>query len=333
MGVREGLGNIRTLVAVTLALAEPLASAAVPVELKRETVEAFNTYVRLTEARIERELAEAKNFLWPDSLPAEQRRQAYEALRAGQVLIQEQQTRDARGQDVEIPDGMVHHWLGVAFLPGVRLERALALAQDFDHAERYFGPDIQESKLLAREGERFLVWMRLRRKKIVTVVLNTTQEAVFGRISPAQAFSRSESLRIAEVENPDTPEEKEKLVGNDRGFLWRMNTYWRYEEKDGGTYVQLEAIALSRQIPLVLRWFVAPLVKSAAREYLTHILESFRRALVGKPGERAREGLPLLREATPTGSDVLSCSPDGEAHRDSAEWAGIEFRGPGGCGG
>lgn len=309
MIAREGVCNLRALVAVTLVLAAPLAGAAVPVELKRETVLAYNTYVRLTEARIERELADAKNFLWPDTLPAAQRRQAYAALRAGQVLIEERQTRDARGQEIEIPDGMVHHWLGVVFLPGVRLEQALALAQDFEHAERYFGPDVQESKLLAREGDRFRVWMRLRRKKIVTVVVHATQEAFFRRLSPVRASSRGEALRIAEVENPDTPEEKEKPVGNDRGFLWRMNTYWRYEEKDGGTYVQLEAIALSREIPPVLRWFVAPLVKSAAREYLTHILEGFRRALVGKAGERARGGLPPLRETTPTGSDVLSCSP------------------------
>ncbi len=298
MGVRESLGNIRALVAVTLVLAEPLANAAVPVELKRETVLAYNTYVRLTEARNERELADAKIFLWPDTLPAEQRRQAYEALRAGQVLIEERKTHDARGHEIEIPDGMVHHWLGVVFLPGVRLEQALALAQDFEHAEQYFGPDVQESKLLAREGDRFRVWMRLRRKKIVTVVVHTTQEAVFRRINPVRASSRGESLRIAEVENPDTPEEKERPVGNDRGFLWRMNTYWRYEEKEGGTFVQLEAIALSRQIPLVVRWFVAPLVKSAAREYLTHILESFRRALMKKSGERAGRAPDAARDYT-----------------------------------
>ncbi len=284
---RKQWNTICAFAAVTLVLVEPLAAAAAPVELKRETVQAFGTYIRLTEVRMERELADGKNFLGPDSLPAAQRRQVYEGLRAGEVFIKERQTRDADGREIEIPNGMVHHWMGVVFLPGVRLERVLQLAQDFDHAEQYFGPDVQESKLLAREGDRFRIWMRLRRKKIVTVVVHTTQEAVFRRISPVRALSRGEALRIVEVENPDTPEEKEKPVGNDRGFLWRMNTYWRYEEKDGGTYVQLEAIALSRQIPLVLRWFVAPLVKSAAREYLTHILGSFRRALVETSGEHA----------------------------------------------
>jgi hypothetical protein len=99
-------------------------------------------------------------------------------------------------------------------------------------------------------------------------------------------------VRIAEVEDPDTPQEKEKPVGHDRGFLWRMNTYWRYEEKDGGTYVQLEAVALSREIPFLLRWFVAPLVKSVSREYLTHILEGFRRALVKNSGARACSHYP-----------------------------------------
>lgn len=276
-----------------LLLAGPLLAGAAPeAELKPKTVEAFNRYIRQTEERIDRELARPQVFLWPDTLPADQARKIYEQLRAGEFYIEQLETRDAAGREIEIPDGMVHHWVGVAFLPGVGLDAVLALAQDFDHAAQYFGPDVQASRLLEHEGDRFRVWMRLQRKKMVTVVLHTTQEAQFRRLSPARALSRGVTVRIAEVADPGTPQEKEKPVGRDRGFLWRLNTYWRYEEKDGGTYVQLEAVALSREIPFLLRWFIAPLVKSASREYLTHILEGFRRALVKHSGARARSHYP-----------------------------------------
>jgi len=93
------------------------------------------------------------------------------------------------------------------------------------------------------------------------------------------ALSQSDSTRIAEVENPDKPKERELPVGNDHGYLWRLDNFWRVEEKDGGTYVQVESVGLSRAIPAILAWLINPLLKNIPRTVLSNLLNATRRAV------------------------------------------------------
>lgn len=279
-----------SLLASALLLA-PLARAGTPpAELKQKTLAAFEEYVRLTESRVESELAQPETFLWADTLAGPRRGDVYRRLRAGELVIEHLETRRSDGKKVDIPDGMVHHWVGVVFIPGAKLEQVLALVQDYDHTARHYGPDVMESKLLARDGDHFRVYMRFYRKKVVSAVLNTEHDIIYRRIGAQRWFSRSATTRIAEVEDPGTPKEKEKPIGNDRGFLWRLNAYWRFEEKDGGVYVQSEAVTLSRDIPFGLGWIIGSFVKSVPRESLTHTLASTRNALV--PPAPARTTAP-----------------------------------------
>jgi hypothetical protein len=116
-------------------------------------------------------------------------------------------------------------------------------------------------------------------KKVLTVVLNTEHEAHYVRPAPDRAYSRIVSTRIAEVENPGTPAEREKPIGKDGGYMWRLNTYWRFLERDGGTYIQCESISLTRGIPFGFGWVVGPFVTSIPRESLTFTLERTRTTL------------------------------------------------------
>ena len=93
--------------------------------------------------------------------------------------------------------------------------------------------------------------------------------------------SRIYSLRIAEVADPGTPQERERPAGRDDGYLWRLYTYWRFLERDGGTYVQCEAISLTRGIPFALGWLIGPFVTSIPRESLAFTLETTRKTLAG----------------------------------------------------
>jgi hypothetical protein len=252
-----------------------------PVELKQKTAEAFDRYVQLTEARHDEELRRGTPFLWIDALPEAQHQAAYAELRAGQVKMERLETRDA-GRPIRCPGGLIHHWVGVIFVPGVTLPQTLRLLQDYDHHSTYYKPDVQRSKVLERHGNDFKVFLRFRRRKIITVVLNTEHEIHYFPMEAAHAHSRSRTTRIAEVENHDQPDEREKPVGNDGGYLWRMNTYWRFLERGGGTYVQCEAITLTREIPLGLRWLIRPFVTSIPRETLTGTLTATRKALESK---------------------------------------------------
>jgi hypothetical protein len=217
-------------------------------------------------------------FLWVDGLPASQQRAVLEALRRGELVIDRLTTRQS-GKEIDIPDGMVHHWIGVVFVPGATVDKALALLQDYDHHAQIYAPAVAASKLLSRNGNNFRVYLRFLMKKVITVVVNTENDARFTRDAPNRASSRIYSTRIAEVDAPDTPSEREKPVGNDGGYLWRLYSYWRVLERDGGTYVQCESISLTRDIPLGFAWLVRPFVTSIPRESLEFTLTTTRNVL------------------------------------------------------
>ena len=259
-----------TAVGFTLGLAVTPAPAA---ELQPRTVAGFDRYVRVTEAQMS-----GDPFLRIDGLPETERRAKLAELGRGGLFIERLTTREA-GKPIDAPDGLIHHWIGAVFVPGATLDQAVGLMQDYDHHAEIFSPAIARSKLVGRDGDVFTVFLRFYMKKVIAVVVNTDNEARFTRPGPDRVQSRIYSLRVAEVEHPGTPQEREKPVGNDGGFLWRLYTYWRFLERDGGTYVQCEAISLTRAIPFVFSWLISPFVTSIPRESLSFTLETSRATL------------------------------------------------------
>ena len=217
-------------------------------------------------------------FLWTDRLPAPEQGVRRDQLRQGSVLIERVATLE-RGKEISIPDGLVHHWIGVVFVPGATVDSALVLLQDYDRHAEIYQPAVARSKLIARNGNVFRVYLRFFMKKVITVVVNSEHEAHFTRDGRDRARSRIYSTRIAEVEAPDTPREREKPVGRDGGYLWRLYTYWRFLERDGGTYVQCESITLTRGIPAGFGWLIRPFVTSIPRESLEFTLTTTRKTL------------------------------------------------------
>lgn len=249
-----------------------------PKHLRPETVSALERYVRLTEARNDEELRRGAPLFWFDSLPEKERAAAYAELRRGVVKMQELKTTEA-GRGIACPDGMIHHWAGVIFIPGATLEETLKLLQDYDHHSSYYAPDVERSRIKSRDADQFRIFLRFRRHKVITVVLDTEHEVQYFQDSSTRAHSRSSAVRIAQVENAGRGDEREKPPGDDDGFLWRMETWWRMEERDGGVYVQSEVVSLTRDIPAVLSWLIGPFVKSIPHESLTFTLEATRRGV------------------------------------------------------
>jgi hypothetical protein len=219
-------------------------------------------------------------FLWIDGLGETGRRARRGELEKGLVAMERLEVRDS-GKEIDIPGGLVHHWIGAMFVPGATVDEAVALMQDYNRHADIFKPAIARSTLTSREGDVFHVALRFHMKKIITVVVNTDNEARFTRLGADRVQSRIISQRVAEVENPDTPGEQEKPVGQDGGYLWRLYTYWHFLERDGGTYVQCEAISLTRSIPIGFRWLIGPFVTSIPRESLVFTLDTLRKALNG----------------------------------------------------
>jgi len=258
-------------------------------ELKKRTLDAFQLYVQLTEARMDGELSNTASFLYLDSLPEKQRRLWEEELAKGQVIVRSLATRQD-GRKIHVPDGLVHHWIAVVFMPDVHLTQALTVLQDYGRQQELYKPDIQRSRLLSRDDQRFKVYLRLYRKAVITAIYNAEFDIQYFSMDGTREHSRSYSTRIAEVEHPGKPEEREKPLGNDRGYLWRLYTYTRFEERDGGMYMQVEFIALSRSVPPIFAWLVNPYIKSIPRDYLSNFLKATRRDLTGAKTPEAPSG-------------------------------------------
>ena len=279
-GLLAKLGGLRRSFALVLAMMLTFAAGPVNgVHLGADTQEAFARYVRLTDARNDAELKGGTGSLWLDSLAEAERSRSYSALRNGEVRITRLDTLDG-GAAIQCPAGLIHHWVGAVFLPGVTVDDVLAVLQDYDHQSTYYAPDVEQSKILVRDGNRFRVFLRFRRHKVITVVLDTEHEVRYFRDGPGFAHSRSSAVRIAQVENPGTAAEREKPPGDDDGFLWKMETWWRVKEGDGGVYVQSEVVSLTRGIPAALGWMIGPFVASIPKETLTFTLEATRKAVV-----------------------------------------------------
>lgn len=243
------------------------------VELQTRTVAAFDRYVRVTEEQLK-----AGPFLRVDGLPAVRRDEALALMRRGELAIDAPKTLDGN-REIDVPGGMIHHWVGTAFVRGATIDQTLKILQDYDNHERIYAPVVAKSKFLSRDGDRFRFFLRFSMTKVITVVVNSEHEANFIKVSD-RAEGWIHSTRMSEVEKPNTPDEREKPVGNDGGYMWRLNTYWRLLARDGGLYIQCESVSLTRGIPTGLGWVVGPFVTSIPKESLTFTLETTRKQLV-----------------------------------------------------
>ena len=248
--------------------------------LQAATVEAFNSYVAKTEARNAATLQNGP-FLSVDGFPDTQRTEALAKLHAGDVQMHRFSV-PKEGNNPDVPGGLIHDWQGIVFVPGVKLDDVLKILQDYDHQSIYYAPDVAKSRIESHRGNEYRIFLQFRRHKIVTVVLNTEHQVTYYRDSPLRAHSRSSAVRISQVQDPGGPHEKEKPPGEDDGFLWRMETWWRMEERDGGVYVQNEAVTLTRSIPTGLGWLIEPFITKIPEETLQFTLDATRKAVLGQ---------------------------------------------------
>lgn len=239
------------------------------VQLQPRTVAAFEGYMRAADARFYLQLKEGP-FLWADAAP-ERREQVLK----GKVLAAPQAERG----DKDVPDGLIHDWIGAAFIPGTTLAKTLAMVRDYNHHAEIYKPELLRSRLISRHDNTFRIEQRIVKKQILTVVLDAEHDVQYTKIDDSRWYSRSHATRISEVQNPGEGNEHLLPPGNDHGFLWRLNTYWRFAERDGGVYIECEAISLTRDVPTGLGWMINPIIRSLPRESMVRTLTKTKAAL------------------------------------------------------
>jgi len=241
-----------------------------PVQLKPQTVEAFDEYIREAEAGMAQALHGSGPFLWSEASP-----ERAQLVREGQVVAQ-----FWAGQGpVKVPSGLIHDWIGAVFIPATNLKTTLALIQDYNNHKNIYKPEVIASKLISNRGNDFRISLRLLKKKIVTVVLDTDHEVNYRSLDATRWLCRSYTTRIAEVEYAGTPKERVLPPDTGNGFLWRLYSYWRFQERKNGVYVECRAISLTRDVPLGLGWIIEPIIQKLPKESLIKTLEATRQAL------------------------------------------------------
>lgn len=236
-------------------------------ELKPQTSEQFDRFIRQVEQRLD----ERKNFLWVDESPDRAKR-----ARQGAVVVQPFGTKPL----MPVDSGLVHDWVGAIFLPGVGLAQTLAMVRDYPRHKEVYKPEVADSRILSHQDNHYRIFLRLLKKQVITVVLDTEHDVDYVPLDAARWRSNSRTVRISQVEKAGKPEEKVLPPGTGEGFLWRLNSYWRFMERDGGTWVECEAISLTRDIPTGLNWIVQPIIRSLPKDSLESTLKETRAALV-----------------------------------------------------
>ena len=248
-----------------------LTKTALAVDLKIETIEAFNTFIAAVEMRLEPRF-KGQHFLWLDEFPA-----LRQQLLSGMVIAQPAQGNGI----VPLKGGLVQDWRGAIFISHSNLHDVLSIAQDFDRHQDYYKPDVASAKIESRQGDDFLVFMRIVKTKfMLSDVLNTEQNIQFIHLDPQRVYSRAYSKRISEVAAPGRSGEHELAPGHDRGLLWRLYGYWFYEERDEGVYIACESITLTRDIPFGMVTLLGPIIHDLPGESLRKSLEQTRKAVL-----------------------------------------------------
>ena len=247
---------------------------------KVETLQVWDEYVRLTEQRIDQELRSETGLFAHDSQSAETAEAEGRILSSNEATVVKIHTTDPLGHRISVPGGAIHHWRGTVLTPDTDLETVLESVRNPDKS----GPlqeDVLEARVLERGEDSLRVYLKLIRQKIVTVGYNTEHLVRLRRREGQRASSRSIATRIVELQDVNTPDEQEKPPDRDRGFLWRLNSYWKYEQRGDGVLVECESLTLSRDYPSFLKPILGPIISSVARESMLRTLTSMRDRLAG----------------------------------------------------
>jgi hypothetical protein len=251
-----------------LGSAPPEAIAGQP---RPETLAAWERYVLRVEARRGREARDGTPLRAMARSSSSGHARLMARLSHGEIVAS-----DADGDAADLAGGTIAHWRGYVLLRSVTLDEVLDAAALRGRAAEHRQQDVLEARVLAREGNAYRLFLKLQWTAIVSATYNTEHHVTYERSEAGRGASRSVSTRIAELTDVGTPGERERPPDQDRGYLWRLNAYWRYDVVPGGVLVELESLTLGRSVPWGLRAIARPIIARLARESTIRTLESFR---------------------------------------------------------
>ena len=264
----QRLKLFRNGLAILVLLAVPAISAS---ELKQETLNAWDDYLRTANLRVHRNLGMGDPFLWIEEKPGRSQH-----VRQGEILISPAREASPR----KVHDGLIHDWIGAIFIPGVRINDVFAVVHDYSRYKDFYKPTVIESKLVGRTGEDYeFSIVGLKSVLFEKIVLEGQFESHCSQLDGRRRYCISYSTRVQEIKDYGQLDSHKLPRDEGHGYIWRLYSVTKFEERDGGVYIEVEAIALSRDISASLRWFTKPVVEHVSRASMTTILQRTREAV------------------------------------------------------
>ncbi len=245
------------------------------IALQPDTLKAWDDYIRSADSRMQTRLDGQRPFLWTDEAPDRGAR-----LQHGEILVAPVVQRGTQS----VAGGLIHDWLGAAFIPNAAIEGLLAVVHDYGRYKEFYRPVVADSKVLActqTDQRFFMVWQH--RVLLINAAIEGQYQARDFALDARRGYNIATTTQVREIESYGKDGEYLLPPGQGNGFVWRLHSIARYEERDGGVYLELEAIALTRSIPASLRWVVNPVVNRLSINSLATSLRQTRDAVVSLP--------------------------------------------------
>jgi len=240
-------------------------------ELKQETINAWDDYLRTPNLRTHHDPNTGNPFLWIDEEPRRIQR-----VRQGEIVVSPAREASPR----KVKDGLIHDWMGALFIPGVRINDVLALLHDYSRYKDFYKPTVIESELVSRTGEDYEFSMvGLKSVLFEKIVLESQFESHCSQLDERRRYCISYSTRVQEITNYGQPEQNKLPTGEGHDYIWRLYSLTKFEERDDGVYIEVEAIALSRDISASVRWLSNAVVERVSRKTMSTILQRTRDAV------------------------------------------------------
>jgi len=240
-------------------------------ELKEETLKVWEEYVHATNLRMERRLRGDSPFLWIDEVPERAQR-----VRSGQIVVAPVDNSSSQ----KVPHGLIHDWVGAVFIPQATIEDVFAVVNDYDRYQEIYKPAVIDSKLLESAGsQRKFSMVMIQRALSVTAAVDGEYQSGCFKLDRGRWYCISYSTCLREIKNFSQANERELPPDQGNGYVWRLYSITKFQQRDGGVYAELQAIGLSRDIPVEIRWLVKPIVERLPKNALSLTLEQTRNSV------------------------------------------------------
>jgi hypothetical protein len=240
--------------------------------LDGRTLDAWKDYMFQARSRMAARVQAQNQFLWVDEMP-----DLRSQVRNGQIVV----APVGSGHPRRVPSGLIHDWLGAAFLPNATLEETIRVVTDYSRYKEFYHPLIVESTPLGSDGRNYKFSLVIVNKKLFSeTALHSECDDAYFQLDDKRWYSVGYCDSIREIENHGKTVEQELPPNEGTGYIWRLASFSRFEERDGGVYAEREVIALSRDLPGGLRWFIEPIVTRLSRRSLSASLLQTRQAVL-----------------------------------------------------